>query len=221
MQNDIAIFRTELSKESEDSPPGIDLLQLQSFDEIALTSHDQYIDEYPLWTVGYSAKNPLLEGSTLWDNLLKEKDNSAAKFQSVRSESFSHLKLFNYQLYKYYEVLRQNEDARSLYDKVRTSLSVWDDSEPRFEQIFMADHRALAVGSFTKIPDDGNTNTKTTKIYHNMNGFLGNSGGMVCHFQGADKSKPKVIGLCKENLPYSNPSLKDANGLSSPRTTQS
>ncbi len=127
------------------------------------------------------------------------------KFESDWGNAFHRAKSFDFHLWKYQEVLRQfvKKDTawKTLYNKVNDIATKADDSQPRFESMFMADHRALAVGSFEKIvedPKDLRTKPRTRKIYHNMSGFYGHSGGMVCHFEGGDILKPKVIGLCEE-----------------------
>ncbi len=205
MQNDIAILQTDLAKEPENSPHGIDLSDLQSFNS---TTTD--IPTYPLWTVGYSAQNEVLKGSAKWEDLKREENTATheltRKFESDWGNAFHCAKSFDFHLWKYQEVLRQyakkDTACKTLYNKVNDIATKADDSQPRFESMFMADHRALAVGSFEKIvedPKDLRTEPRTRKIYHNMSGFYGYSGGMVCHFEGGDVLKPKVIGLCEES----------------------
>ena len=84
------------------------------------------------------------------------------------------------------------------YDKLNDTTTKEDYSQPGFEQIFMADHRALAVGSYEAPLPDTLPEPSTRKIYHSMSGFHGNAGGVLCHFEGGDILKPKVIGLCEE-----------------------
>ena len=213
MQNDIAVFQADLPEESENTPHGIDFSDLQTFDRRTPYLGLRYIPSYPLWTVGYSAPDSSLERSTVWSNLKQDKDTATQKdiekFVKDFPGNFQHANLFDYHLWKHEEVLRQRAEAdetcASRYQKAQNS------DQPRFEKMFMADHRALAVGSFEKMLDNERTEPRTSKMYHNMSGFLGNSGGMVCHFEGGDILRPKVIGLCEE--PFLALFLNTANGL--------
>ena len=84
------------------------------------------------------------------------------------------------------------------YDKLNDTTTNEDYSQLCLERIVIADHRALAVGSYEAPLSNTLPEPKTHKIYYNMSGFHGNAGGMVCHFEGGDVLKPKVIGLCEE-----------------------
>ena len=155
----------------------------------------------PLWTVGYSGANTVFDTDAALKepNLSEGRKNDIKNFLVHRANYYPRKETtsFDYHLWKYGQVLkaRQNE---------ATFKQAWEkfvhhaEKGPEYSDIFYSNHQALAVGSFKGVIDSviGEKNY-TARFAHDMSGFHGNSGSMICFFLNGDKEQAKVLGVCK------------------------
>ena len=157
--------------------------------------------EMPLWTVGYSGANtPFDRDSALKEpGLGEQRKNDIENFLVHRDTDYppEEPTYFDYYLWKYGELLkaRQNEET---FKQVWEKFADQAEKGPEYSDIFHLNQRALAVWSFKGHMDSAHGGNKyTRRFYHDMSGFHGNSGSMVCFFLGGDKEQAKVLGVCK------------------------
>ena len=203
--SDIAIFQSYNPPSKSEIPPSIDLSCIEDFHDSVPAVNGGSITHYPLWTVGYSGRNKNLKNTQNWEEL--QGAEVIRKFMSTRDvEGIRDPKLFDYYLWNYREVLRILEDKEGRkWGHISNQLSkeAWNSYLPVFEDMFHADHRALAVGHYVAMAVDKENSSerptmRTCKMLHDISGFHQNSGGMLCHFGKGKISSPEVIGMCKK-----------------------
>ncbi len=88
---------------------------------------------------------------------------------------------------------------------------MWLQTELTYDSLFILNQRGLAVGevcepTLEELIPDGRLKRYRPEPYgqlarHTVSGFLGCSGGMMCHFKDNDMNVPQVIGICKCTTP--------------------